>query len=495
MPTGTTFERRIPQRSHSYLLGGLMVFFIGVYAALYPRTFSIIDEQAYLSFAFVLAKGTVYADVAGVDATRSIRIGEHVAPRFGLGASFLFAPVVKRNWQASFAIVLGVHLVGVLACAGALRKVELPVWYAALYLFHPVAALYSRTATSDVPTMTLTMLGLWLYLGPRSRPFLAGLCWGLMPHFRFAQAVAVAALGASALLRDLIQSHRTGRIELRRSLLLGAGLCPGVLSWLALNTIIYGGPLDTPIAWPLSTEYLAANLPRYLLSQNLIYPFALLVAFLYPSRVRLECVLLSVSLLGLYGCFRHLYHGFGLASILIGDRFFLPLFPLIVIPYAGALDWLLSRSGRWACFLKLAGLGALASMYLVISVQHDTRLDQQAEVQRLLYGSTSAGSVILLNENAREYFFAGIGDRRQMPSSVFLPGQEGYDPETRRLIRDAIPDVYVFTAVRSDREDLTRQRVESILDFARDHYEVEEVARLDAWPDQIRLLRLTAERP
>jgi 4-amino-4-deoxy-L-arabinose transferase-like glycosyltransferase len=136
----------------------------------------------------------------------------------------------------------------VLACAGALRKVELPVWYAALYLLHPVAALYSRTAMSDVPTMTLTMLGLWCYLGPASRPFLAGLAWGLMPHFRFSQAMAIAALGAAALLRDLMHSHREGRLTLRRSLLIGAGLSPGLLSWFALNALVYGGPLDTPVS-------------------------------------------------------------------------------------------------------------------------------------------------------------------------------------------------------------------------------------------------------
>jgi hypothetical protein len=433
--------------------------------------------------------------VAGVDSVRTIAIGEHLAPRIGLGTSALLAPVVSWNWRACFAIILATHLVGVLACAGALRKVELPVWYAALYLLHPVAALFSRTAMSDVPTMTLTMLGLWLYLQPASRPFLAGLCWGLMPHFRFAQSVAIAALGAGVFLRDLVQSREVGRIELRRTLLVGAGMLPGVLSWLALNAFLYGGPLDAPITWPLSAEHLPANLPRYLLSQNLIYPFALLVALFFPSRVRLECVLLSVAMLGLYGCFQHLYEGFGfLASLLIGDRFFLPLFALIVIPYAGALDWVLSRSGRLSAPLTVAGLAALALVYVVVSVHHDARVNRQADVQDLLYDSTAPGSIVLLNESAREYFFTGIGDRRQIPSAVFLPQRERYDPETRSLIRDAIPDVYVFTAVRLDREDHTRRRVESILAFVREHYEVEEVARVEEWPDRVQLLRLTEER-
>ena len=95
----------------------------------------------------------------------------------------------------------------------------------------------------------------------------------------------------------------------------------------------------------------------------------------------------------------------------------------------------------------------------------------------------------------KKYLFDLLGERVQMNSSEFLPESTAYDPETRSRIRDAIPDAYVFTAARVDREDLTRQRVESILDFARERYEVEEVAKLDAWPDQIRLLRLVAERP
>ncbi len=208
-------------KQNAWLLAGLACFYVAVYAAWYPRTFSILDEQAYLSFAVALTKGTVFADVAGVDSVRTMSVGEHSAPMIGLGTSLLFAPVVNWNWRASFAIILATHLIGWLACAGALRKVELPVWYSVLYLLHPVAALYSRTVMSDVPTMSLMMLGLWMYLGPGSRPFLAGFFWGLMPHFRFAQVVTLAVLGAGVFSRDLVHGVRVGRIAIRRTLLMG----------------------------------------------------------------------------------------------------------------------------------------------------------------------------------------------------------------------------------------------------------------------------------
>jgi hypothetical protein len=482
------------KRAHAWILGGLVLFFAAVYLAWYPRTFSIQDEQAYLSYALVLSQGTLYPDVAGVHMTRAMPAGDHVVPRFGLGTSLLFAAVVNFDWRLSFALILLIHLAGTLACAATLRKVDLPTWYACLYLFHPVAALYSRTAMSDIPTMTLTMLGLWAYLAPRSRPLLAGLCWGLMPHFRFAQSVVVAMLGLATFLRDVAKMRETRRLDLRRTFLVGCGMLPGLVLFGAVNTIFYGGPLDTPIYWPLSVEYLPRNLSQYLVSQNLIYPLALLIGVTFPSRLRLECALVYAAVLALYGTFRGAYEGSGLVAMVIEDRYFVAVLPLLLVPYAGALEWVLQRSGRARPVLASLGVAALAVSWVAISVMHDRRLEQQEHVQREIYAATSEDSVIVLNFLAEEYLFEPLGARRVRKWSNVWAEDGPEIASVRRLVSAAAPEAYVLIVLRTDRRHDPGWGADSLLRFAREHYVLDEAASIDRPPDRVLLLRVTGER-
>jgi hypothetical protein len=483
-------------RTQLALLGALALFSVGTYAALYPPTYSIIDEQGYLSYGLVLARGTPFADVAEVRATRSDYVRGHLVPEFGLGTSALLMPFVRLDWRAGFAVILATHLLGTALCALALRRARLPPLFAVLYLFHPVAVLYSRTAMSDVPTMALVMAGVAAWVGPRRRPFWAGLALGFTPHFRFAQAPAVAAVGAAVLLRDLWESRRQGRLQLRPTLLFVLGLLPGVTSWLALNALLYGGPLDVPVEYALSTAYLPHNLPRYLLSQNLIYPLALLLAVAVPSTLRLECGLVALTSLGVYGSFLHLYRGFGsFSQIVIGDRFFLPLFPFLVIPYAGALLWLLRRTGRARAFLFGAGVAGLAAGSLAISLVHQERLRGQERIQRLIYDSTREGSLVVTpGMTGWEYFFDPLG-RREPVLAQWLELDSGVFHRSLylRRLEQRIPDVFVLLAERTDRGQGVRADRRLLEELER-RYVLEEVAHVDAAPDRIRILRITGRR-
>jgi len=472
----------------------LMLLYAAVYAAWYPRTFSILDEQAFLSFGTALSRGTVYADVAGVDAARAIEIDGHRAPRVSLGMPALLAPIVAVDWRGGFLVALALHLIGTWACAAMLGALGLRPIFAALYLFHPVAALYTRTVMSDIPTMALTTVTLWLLVRTHSRPLLAGLVIGLTPHLRGSQLVVIAGLGLAFALRDLARSREHGWAALTPSLWLAAGVLPGVLGWMAVNAAIYGGPFETPVTWPLSVEHIPRNLPRYLVSQNLVYPLGLVIGLLYPSRLRAAAALVAVGLLGLYGTFLHLYEGFGtLTSLIVGDRFFLPLFPLLLPGYAGALTALLARAGQRGPPLLALGVAGLVAAYGLVTYLHDERLARQSEIQRGLYENTADGSVILSNSHAREYFLDAIGPRRRIDSVELLTPDR--PPEALlREIEAHIPNVYVFTAERTDKRGAHDAAPGALAAFVHERYAVQPVVALDLWPDRIRLERLTAKR-
>jgi hypothetical protein len=445
-----------------WVLVALGLLFAAVYFALYPPTYSIVDEQGYLSYGLAISRGTPFADEAGVFAIRSDYVKGHLVPDFAIGTSVLIAPTFLFDWRASFGVIMLVHLLGTTACAVALRRAGIAPLLAALYLFHPVATLYSRTVMSDIPATTLMMAGVAAWLGPRRHPVLAGLAIGLTPHFRFAQAGIVAAFGLAVLLRDLLQSREKGRLQLRTTILFGMGLLPGVLTWMAVNAFLYEGPLSPPISDPLSLSRVPDNLPRYLLSLNLVYPLCLAVAFLHPSRVRLECIVVGTTALLVYSSFSHLYVGFGtLAQMVIGDRFFLPLFPLLVISYAGALERLLGLLPRWRTALLALGIAGLTLAYVGLSLRHQSRLEQQDQIQRAVYAATAEGAFVICDSQVGlEYFFDPIGKRRPYLSLFLDPSHPRYSPALDRAITAEIPDVYLVTGSRHDQTHGTNPALE-----------------------------------
>jgi len=481
-------------RTQVGILATLSLGFVLLYAGLYPPTYSIIDEQGYISYGLVLAEGTLFSDVAGVRAARSEHGADgHLVPEFGYGTSALLAPFVTIDWRASFAVIGIVHLLGSWLCVLALRRCGLPPIYAVLYLLHPVGVLYSRTAMADVPSATLMMAAVAAWAGDRKNPWLTGLVLGLAPHFRVALVVPVAAFGAVVLIRDVVASRREGRVDLGCTLRVALGLLPGVASWLALNTVAYGGPFDVPVVYPLSLAYVSENLPRYLLSQNLIYPGMLLVALLFPSRLRLEAGFVAVATIALYCTYRFLYTGFGpLSAIVIGDRFFLPLFPFLVIPYVAAIDTAILRIPRWRPLLLGLGVAVLAIAATGISVAHQHRLENQAELQGLIYDSTPHEAVIIVPDmTAYEHFFDPLGVRFPV-LGTWLDLEPAPSPYME-LVEASLPDVFLLLVDRLDRPP--RERGAKLLQSLQEKFELRLVADRVTPPDRLRLFRLQSRHP
>jgi hypothetical protein len=483
---------RIP--GSTSLSATVSALYIGLYVGFYPPTFSILDEQAYLSYGLLLTRGEVFADGTDVQPARTLEVDGRLAPRTPLGTPLLLAPAIALDWRASFAVTLLLHLIGAAACAATLRKLALPPVYALLYLLHPVASLYARTVMSDVPTMTFSMLGVHAALSPRARPFLAGLAFGALPHFRFAQAITpfVVALVWGA--QDLHASLAARRPCFSRSAWLVAGIAPGLASSLALNTWLYGGPLTLPLTFGLSAANLPANLAHYLITQNVVYPGLLIVGALGAWPLRIEARLIAVGMLLLYGAFPFVYQGFGPAAWLIGDRFFLPLVPWLLPPYVAALERVVSRAVRARAMALACGVAVLLAAYAVLGWAHDRQLRRQERIQQTLYRGTTEDALVVLNPDAREYLFAGIGRRRSVSSTALFPAFHDFDPSLPERIERAIPEAYLFVTERLDRDESGAESGRALVSYARERYELDEIAGIESWPDRVRLYRIRALR-
>jgi hypothetical protein len=129
-----------------------------VWLALAPRTLTNSDEVFYAGEARMLASGHLQprdGDPLPVDP-------EHPreAARVPLGWPLVLAPFALLGLRAMFLATLAFHLFAGAAVARLLTRRGLPSLFAALWLFHPTAWIYSRTLMADVPASALLLLAI-----------------------------------------------------------------------------------------------------------------------------------------------------------------------------------------------------------------------------------------------------------------------------------------------------------------------------------------------
>jgi len=438
-----------------------------------PTCWTIFDEQAYLTQALRFARGEPFPaapQIGGLALPGPRMVVDafgYERPEFAAGWPALLAPFAARGVTTAFALTLIVHLLGTAAFVGVLRRLDLDPRWALLYLLHPTAVLFARTAMADVPAMAVTAAGLFFWVD-RTRSgrsaALAGLVWGLSLHVRWSQGALLAGFLVSALLIDRMRGTR-------RSAALAAGLAPGILTAVAASLWMHGSVLP-PRSMGFGAEHLAANLPVYALWLALLYPGLLFVPLRRGAPLRTEAGLtLLVSLL-LFGAFSHRYVGFGPAAPVIGLRFFLPATVLLLPAYAAVLEEARARlpaAVPWVAGVLLFALGA------GLQIRHADAQRAQLERVDAVTTALSHDPVIAMND-ARELLLEPPG-----PVIRWLPG-------------DPLPAIdgpaWILLSVRGDRAE-GADAAASLEDQARSRWTLEIV--VDVPPEGgapgVRLLR------
>ncbi len=433
-----------------------------------PVTWTIFDEQAYLTQAARLAEGEAFplahrlGEVALPGPRMFVDGAGREIPEFALGWPLLLAPLARGGPVFAFGLALVLHLLGTAAFVGVLRRLGMGELWALLYLLHPTAILLSRSAMADVPTMAATAIGLYAWLEPR-RPrrgaVLAGLVWGASLHLRLSQGPILVALVLAALWTDRVRGEK-------RAPALLAGLAPGVLS-VGLVTLLLHGALLPPTTASLSPAWLAGNVPAYALWLLLLYP-GLLLAPVRPGPLRAEAVAVLTASLVLFGAFEHRYTGLGGGALIVGLRFFLPATVLLLPLYAHRLEAvadLLPRLARrsGAVLLGLVLLAATVGLQMKHGALQRVQEQRVAAVARSL-----TGDVLIATNDARELLMA--------PELVVVPDFR------RTAVGDSLTDlpaIQLLTTTRSDRPD-GEVDAAALLAFAEQHWTLTELVHVPA---------------
>src|SRR3954447_21922297 len=200
-PTDGTSPRR--GRGWAALLA-LMLGYAGLFAAYYPPLPAIEDEMGFLNQALVWSRGAVSAEGAGLPADLADfgeARGRHVPTRHP-GRSLVALPFLAAGGvRAAFASGLLLHLAMAAIGAALLSRLgRSPLW-AALLLFHPTLALYSRTIMADAAAGTGLLLAALAFAS--SAPWAgvgAGLAVGLAAAMRYHAALALPVVAAAFVL-------------------------------------------------------------------------------------------------------------------------------------------------------------------------------------------------------------------------------------------------------------------------------------------------------
>jgi 4-amino-4-deoxy-L-arabinose transferase-like glycosyltransferase len=381
-----------------WLLVAGAVLYALTFLALYPRTTAIVDEDAYLTEAFLFRTSRLSYEYSNIPAPHmTIEMDGRVTSKYPPGTSLFLLPFTLLGWRAVFVSGLLLALAGTALFGLILKRLSPetdPAW-ALLYLFYPAVVLLSRTIMSDLLAATLVLAAFYCLLRRGGWLFTSGLVLGLACLVRYSNAVLVPVF--------LLLALRPAGSRLRVALMLVAGFAPlaGVIA--AYNACAYGSPFSFPmyLTGQFSPAFFLHNIRYYGTALLILYPLTLAAPFAAGKGRRLLLGLPAYAVFILYCFFSYTYEVPNLpARLTVGLRYLLPGLPFFILAFVLAANRLLERL-RMGWF-KYAAVGGMALLSVAIQLRHDRYLAVQTRYQRLVLDNVPESALLLCDPGVSE---------------------------------------------------------------------------------------------
>lgn len=393
-----------------------VLFYIVIFFIFYPRITAIVDENAYLTQAFLFKSGKLVYDQGNIPApilTFDMRdVGGHIVSKYPIGNSLWLVPFLSAGlgWRAVFLSGLLCAVIGTWLIALILRSIDPgidPVW-ALLFLFYPTVVVFSRTIMSDLPA-TILVLGSFYFLRRGSNwVFLSGFLLGMGALFRYPMLVLVIPFLV------LLFLHKR---QFKGVFLFLLGLLPLILLILIYNRYAFGSFLRVPM-WRtdrFGIEYLPHHLLFYSIPLVLWYPLMLFSPFLATKGHRPTLFLPPLTLLLFYATFsftpsvKNLFE-----QVVIGLRYLLPALPFFIIGFALGLEQIIKNIRINPSGLKL-GLIIPALIAVVLQFHHHRYLKNQEFYAKTLLAVVPPDGMVAGNKDVIELLNVAWGWRDWLP--------------------------------------------------------------------------------
>jgi hypothetical protein len=387
-----------------------------VYIVFYPATFAILDEDAYVTQAYLFRSGRISYDNSPVSAPiLSVDMTGHTVGKYAPGNAFFLLPFTWLGWRWLFVSGLILAILGTLIFRQILRELSPetdPVW-SMLYLLYPTVVMFSRTLMSDLLAATAVMAATWLVLRRGRTVWVSGLVLGFACLVRYSNAIFIPVLFVILVTRSR-QRTRTAFVWL-------LGLVPGILCVLLYNGYAFGGMTRFPmyLTGHFGIWYFWRNLGYYAVNLLILYPLMLIAPLVAGRRRMLVLCLPAGVLIVLYCFFSYIYDTPSLPlRLVVGNRYLLPAIPFFTLGYAMMLGWLEVRVRR-GDVLKYLVLGTLMALAVVIHYRHQGVLRTQEQYRRILYDTVPENALLLCNVEASKLVSHAWGPRRVREYTTF----------------------------------------------------------------------------
>ena len=319
---------------------GCLVYAVSFFA-FYPRVVTNEDESMYRRQAILALQGI--AEIFVIDPVT----GEEVIYRpskYPPGTALTMAPFVAVfGWPGMFMVPLLSLMVAVLVMARWLSDEGRSPLFALLLLGYPPALVMGRVGMSDVPSMAVVTVGLWLFwrgLGGDFRWWLAsGFTAGASMAFRDSNPICLAPFFAGTVLR-----------RDRHWWALPIGGVAGLGVRLGAYGYFLGDPFYRRSLYILALDAVPERLPLYLLATLIFVPGGLALALLYRGRRWPELVIVVAAFFTAYLIQRnYTFSTSTLKNLFNTPRYLLPLVPVMAFGMAESAPRL------WTRLLERAG--------------------------------------------------------------------------------------------------------------------------------------------
>jgi hypothetical protein len=416
----------LAREGNALLIGAAFLYSV-LYAVFWPSIYTTMDEASYMGNAYVLRQGTLYADVADVSVATNFVVPAHghFVSKYPLGMAALIAALSVFGWKAALGVNLFVHLLTFAVVIRILRFLKLPGAFALLYLLHPTAVLYSRTAMADLASGLVLALAFDAAL--RGRWGGAGWWAGLSVLLRTGNVLSLPVFFVSAVLAT---SERFAD-RVRNGAVLAASAAVPVLTAGYYIVIVAGGLMDDHTG-SFGARYFTEMFPAYCVSLLLIYPGLLLAPLLYRGPGKGMIIGVCYSCLLLYSFWFYRDKGSNpVETLIVGQRYFLAVLPLFLVAYAQVVwrlveGWATKERTRRRAVLGLAVVGA-AGLFAVsagIHWRHARFLGTMTETRNAILHSTTQDDRLYVNMQAGKLLHPAWGKRRMEFGTHGKPASE-----------------------------------------------------------------------
>jgi hypothetical protein len=447
----------LPSAAHRFGWSVLLVM-LAIYVALFAWTYpppiaGIEDEAGFINQAFVFAHGAVSAEGAGYgsDLFDFVSINGRTVSKRNLGRSLVCAGMIDTIGPRSIFWSGAVCHVALVLIAGAIfvRLGSSPLW-AALVLFHPTLALYSRTIMGDTPTALCLLAAYWAYVRFRRPGIWIGLFIGLAAVMRYQAGIELPIVAAALWLERSVDGRRREAIG---CLLTGGAI--GVLLGI-YNHIVYGSALGWTKQGYFSLSFVPGHLAFYAVALLVIWPGMLIAPFVDRSHRRLVTLAFVLPILCLFIPYYFIDAGpsFG-QTLILGQRLIEPIIPIMIVSYGVMVaTWIAGPVGRKIGTIggRVIGVGAsLVGLALIAGIfrAHENHLRQLNHAAMAFEQAVPDGSTVLLNTTLGKLVGTPLGGKMYH----LVPWNTGTAfPDVAAFVR-AHPDGYVAMLPKGSKDE------------------------------------------